>query len=712
MSEQRPFRILVTVSRPLAHVVPIEHGGEQFEAVSPVSLPAVHLVRDELRRVLAADDIPVAVRFLAHATLAEVQRALPEGYAVVHFAGHGAEDGRLLLENEDGTADPVPPQVLAEALQEYGVRLALISACFSGQAGRALHQAGIPDVVMVDEKWPMAAGAAALFNGQFYACLARGMRPSEAYKAGVRAVRTDARFGDRAEPPRNEETGEIEPRYGERFDCLWGDDRPLVDGLPAGGYQELRPLQAPCNVPANPVFVGREAECIHLIRLMQNAQVVTLTGPGGIGKTAVARQVARWQHERGHFLDGTLEVRAYEKRTAAGLASAFAVALRDALPEFRLDPERPWGSVRNALSGRWLILLDNAEDLTAEATRTLDQELLGQLPDLRLLATSHHPLGVVGREESVEIETMMAGWQPGVPGPAEMMFLAYVPGRRRGEVLEHHFDAVRDICRAVDGYPLGIVLTAAQLEDEKETPEHILERVRAAMPEALACARAANMPERHRSVGAALKSSLDRLTGPARQLLAHMAVCPGGASEAMLTALEEASWEALAAGLRHGRLVRWHDGRHTMLPPIRAVALTILPADELDAYRRRAAEWLTGYAQQFADSTEPLNRALLTLERENLLEAVGWAERLGWDDLLIALVDALEQWLGLEGELTWLAEAQGRAVEAARRAGSPLLLGQRLYALGRTCYYLADFDRALSLYDQAQGALAQCPPGG
>jgi len=147
-------------------VVPIEHGGEQFEAVSPVSLPAVHLVRDELRRVLAADDIPVAVRFLAHATLAEVQRALPEGYAVVHFAGHGAEDGRLLLENEDGTADLVPPQVLAEALREYGVRLALISACFSGQAGRALHQAGIPDVVMVDEKWPMAAGAAALFNGQ------------------------------------------------------------------------------------------------------------------------------------------------------------------------------------------------------------------------------------------------------------------------------------------------------------------------------------------------------------------------------------------------------------------------------------------------------------------------------------------------------------------------------------------------------------------
>ena len=222
-----PLRILVVVSRPLARLVPVEHGGEQFEAVSPVPPEPVEAVREGLRRVFLDDGTPARVRYLPWARLSDLQAALAEPYDVVHFVGHGAEDGRLLLEADDGSADLVSPKRLAEAMGEAGVRLALLSACHSGTAGRALHEAGIPNVVMVDERYPMHADAAALFNRQFYARLARGRRPLEAFEAGVRAVRTDRRFGDAAPPPRNE-YGEIERRYGERFDKIISDNRPLA----------------------------------------------------------------------------------------------------------------------------------------------------------------------------------------------------------------------------------------------------------------------------------------------------------------------------------------------------------------------------------------------------------------------------------------------------------------------------------------------------
>ncbi len=112
------LRILAITSRPLAQAVPVEHGGEQFEAVSPVPLKPVEAVRDGLRRVFLDDETPAQVRYLPWARLGDLQAALAESYEVVHFVGHGAEDGRLLLEGNDGTADLVSPQRLAEAMRE------------------------------------------------------------------------------------------------------------------------------------------------------------------------------------------------------------------------------------------------------------------------------------------------------------------------------------------------------------------------------------------------------------------------------------------------------------------------------------------------------------------------------------------------------------------------------------------------------------------
>ena len=721
-----PLRILVVVSRPLAQLVPLEHGGQEFVAVSPVPPEPVEVVRGGLRRIFLDDKTPARVRYLPWARLQDLLEALAEPYDVVHFVGHGAEDGRLLLEADDGSADLVSPQRLAKAMQGANVRLVLLSACHSGAAGRALHEAGIPNVVMVDERYPMHAEVAAIFNRQFYARLARGKPPGEAYEAGVRAVRMDKRFGDEAPPPRNRQTGEIEPRYSERFDKIIADDRPLVEGIPPAGYEELYPSKSLCTVTREEIFVGREAKMIEVIRQMQTARLVTLTGPGGIGKTALARQVALWHAERHLFRDGVIEVNLENVRDEGGLLSQLAYALG-----VKPDPMRPSDTIRAALAGHRLVLLDGAENLTPQAVGCLSDQLLGRLEELHLLVTSHAPLHLVKYEQCIEVDELPVGHGEWI-GPAEEMFIAYTPQKRQAKIVPKHFNTVQEICRELGGYPLGLLLEAAQLSDERETPESLLKALRANMVEALSYAQAAGLPERHKSVGAAMKSSYDRLSAAARQLLAHIAIFPGGASEKMLKdleGLEEARWKEAEREQRELGLVRWEHGRYRMLPPIRAWAQTTLPADELNVYRLRAARWLAEHAkmwnamltpgekrraaapktaQEVGQKVEEVESEVMlealevfARERENLLAAVKWAyDAKDWP-LVVRLAGNLAGFFNLRAlwdDWVWTHE---RALEAARRAGDRHGEGVTLTNLGNVYADQGRWEEAIACYEES-----------
>jgi predicted ATPase len=137
-------------------------------------------------------------------------------------------------------------------------------------------------------------------------------------------------------------------------------------------------------------FVGREAEVEELDHLLQSVRLLTLTGPGGVGKTRLALELLRRQTDR--FPDGCWLIELAAITDTGLLPSAVAAVLR--IPNER--GQAPFDTVAEFLRPRQLLLLlDNCEHLV-EASAVLAEELLGTCPGLTVLATSREPLGVLG----------------------------------------------------------------------------------------------------------------------------------------------------------------------------------------------------------------------------------------------------------------------------------------------------------------------------
>jgi len=572
------LRVLVITSRPL-----VDGAGR------PISLAPVRLVRQSLEKKLRESGAPIAVRFLPWAVPFKVQNALLKPYHVVHFVGHGDEDGSLLMETENGVADFVAPERFAEMLRGCEVRLALISACHSGKALKALRKAGFPNVIAVDEKFPIDARAAAIFSGLFYSALAQGQRPTQAYNRALSAVKSDGEVGDHVTIV-DEVTGQVLPPCSRRFIADIADDEPLVPPDLEGGYRDLAPLPPPPPITAEAKFTGRQALMQRAIEALlgspfedlERSRLVTLIGPPGIGKTALAREVALWCAERQIFPSGVVEVSLEGVKDETSLLSTFAKAM----PFSPQDGETPWEALARALSGERLVLLDNAEDLRLGGEGPQSplgrlRWLLGNTRRVRFLATARERLGLDPWEERIPVEEMELG-------EAMQLFLRCTPLQERRRELWEKQELLMALCQMLDCYPLAITLAAPQL-DKKLTPEALLEKLRDDMAAALEHTKAAGLPERLKSFVASARISYERLSDRAKALLPHLAAFDRGASEPRLEALEAEGWDKAAEELRDKNLARWEefrlptpsfrhrwdDGYHYVLAPIRAFALSL-----------------------------------------------------------------------------------------------------------------------------------------
>jgi predicted ATPase/DNA-binding CsgD family transcriptional regulator len=514
---------------------------------------------------------------------------------------------------------------------------------------------------------------------------------------------------------------------------MWGDGPP---GRPEALGGELTG------------FVGRRRELAGIRAAFASARLVTLTGPGGIGKTRLAVRAAA-QMRRG-FRDGTWLVE------LAGLGDAALLAPEVARSLGLLDQSSRWGvaALAERLAGRQILLvIDNCEHL-GDACAVLADALLRACADLRILATSREVLGVIG-ELTFPV--------PPMPVPAEggrlseQSLLGYEAVRlfaERGAAVlpgftvdEGNGRAVAELCRRLEGIPLAIELAAVRLRSM--APGQILARLEDRF--ALLSLGDRTKP-RHETLQAALTWSYDLLTEAERAVWARCSVFTGSfdldAAEAVCTGPGIASAavvDLVDALVAKSILVRRPGGdraRYRLLDTMREYGLRRLRETGGERrLRRRHRDWYAGLAARQealgAGQVQWIDR--LEADHENVRAALEFC-RDEPGEAAAGLRMACDLWLTWEtrGHLTegrrfvsalagqagtgrlrtrglwvagYLALVQGdaaaarRCLEDALPAGESLGDGQAVaYAsqfLGRALWFTGDPDRGVALTEEA-----------
>ncbi|SBT52899.1 BTAD domain-containing putative transcriptional regulator [Micromonospora auratinigra] len=461
----------------------------------------------------------------------------------------------------------------------------------------------------------------------------------------------------------------------------------LRAGPPDGAYADPPDRARGGNLPAALTsFVGREEAVAQVAALLGRHRLVTLTGPGGAGKTRLAVESGRTV--TGRFPDGVwlVELAPVTDPTEVPQAVLAALGRGEQALLARIgrggpEPAEPVDRLVEALAGRTaLLLLDNCEHLL-DAAAGLAERLLTAGPGLRVLATSREPLGVTG-EALRPVDSLAlppAGADPGTASayPAVRLF-----ADRAGAVrADFAVDAatvgpVVRICRALDGMPLAIELAAARLRalTAAQVDERLHDRFR------LLTGGSRTALPRHQTLRAVVDWSWDLLAEDERALWRRLAVFAGGAD---LAAAERVCAGApgpaagpdvldrLAALVEKSLVVAVgaDEPRYRMLETVRAYGLhRLAEAGEADRVRRaHAAEYLA-----LAEEAEPWLRTgeqlrwlrRLAVDHDNLHAGLRYAVAEGDAPTAVRYAAAL-------GWYWWLS---GRRVEGGELAAQVFAL--------------------------------------
>ena len=293
----------------------------------------------------------------------------------------------------------------------------------------------------------------------------------------------------------------------------------------SGSAVEAAPVRSTGNLPpALTSFVGRGREIAEVKRLVSERRLITLSGPGGAGKTRLALAVAQTlldEYEGGVWW---VELAVLPDQDLVPQAVAQALGVREAPG---LSPTE--ALAEHLASEKALLVLDNCEHLV-EACASLADNLLGACPDLKILATSREPLRVSG-----ETSFMVPGLATSDPGRqlSEEELAAYEAihlfVERAGEVgssfalTERNASAVARLCDKLDGIPLAIELAAARTR--VLTVEQILKKLED--PLGLLTTGSRTAAARHKTLRAALEWSYELLSEAERALLRRLSVFVG-----------------------------------------------------------------------------------------------------------------------------------------------------------------------------------------
>ncbi|MGV3758532.1 MAG: BTAD domain-containing putative transcriptional regulator, partial [Actinomycetota bacterium] len=415
----------------------------------------------------------------------------------------------------------------------------------------------------------------------------------------------------------------------------------LLAGTGVVGWAAVTRLPAP---PTN--LVGREEEVSTVLASIEDQRVVTLVGPGGVGKSRLAVEVAhRRRAERPELpvvhcdLDMTGSSDALDAVAASlGIDDRPGVAPLDRIPSVIGDTEL-------------VLLLDGCEHVLDTVAALVDQ-LIARCPRVTVLATSRERLRVSGEAVCTVVPLAATDAEGDGEGegssPAERLFLerarAVLPGFRPDEPERQ---LVRTVVRRLDGLPLAIELAAARLHT------HDLTEVADGLDERFALLSAGpRTSSRHSSLGAAVGWSYDLLDDPLRRLFADLSIFVGSFTAADAAAVSgrdlAAAREGLARLTEQSLVQRERGGRFVLLETLRAFGAAALEeqgaADEVAA---RHAHHLVAWAEE-ADArllrggpgvTSEIDAAVLELRA-----ALGWLLGHGEVEAAARLVLALRDY--------------------------------------------------------------------
>jgi predicted ATPase/DNA-binding SARP family transcriptional activator len=442
---------------------------------------------------------------------------------------------------------------------------------------------------------------------------------------------------------------------------------------------------SPCGylpTPATP-FIGRAVEIDQIVQLASDpgTHLLTLTGPGGTGKTRLSIQVATMMAEA--FQDGAWFISLATVQSLQGLIQAIAKGISFSFYQEELSPRQQL--LDYLRQKRLLLVLDNFEHLV-EFGRELVAEILGAAPQVKLLVTSRERLNLqtecvfrVPGMRTPDAHTA-SGWddpeEQARPYSAIQLLLERARWVRPDfRLTQENLEAVTQICHLVEGSPLGIELAVAWLEllSAEEIAQEIIRSLDFLESEA------ADIPARQRSLRAVFKTSWNLLEAEEQRALRQLCVFPGSFSRQAAQRVSKCTLRTLLRLVNTSWLQSDENERYTLHGVLRQFGLERLQEnqDEWRETKDRQAEFFATFIQAQDDalrtSRQIQARQAMAIELEsNIPAAWHWlvlSERI--DFLIEKMLPGLfKYWLMLifaDEFIPWLKFARQSVPASAER---------------------------------------------
>ncbi len=469
------------------------------------------------------------------------------------------------------------------------------------------------------------------------------------------------------------------------------------------------------NLPVLPTpLIGRRRELEELSQLLRDPQcrLLTLVGPGGIGKTRLAIEVA--SHLQGVFADGVYFVSLAPVNATQFIVPVIADAIRFAFESAsRADPKT---QLFNYLQEKQvLLLMDNLEHLLGEPGIEALAELIAKAPQVKLLATSRESLALQG-EWVFEVQGLPVPENTFMEGSAQDTSVElFLQRARRAHVgfnaTPENYPAIVRICQRVEGSPLGIELAAAWVRTL--SCDEIAKEIEGGLDFLRVSVR--DIPARHRSMRAVFDHSWKLLTEEEQGVLLRLSVFRGGFGREAAEQVAEATLAVLSALVTKSLVRRSGDGRYDLHELIRQYDVERLsehPEEQVATQARHARYYLTWFGNEdrrLRSSAQREALTELTAEMDNFRAAWDWAVAQGEFALIEQTLRTFAMLYDTRGWLQEGLDTLGGALDALETAHRQLLpdrtdqiaLGHLLTARSLFAYRLAQHEQAQAMLERS-----------